>query len=80
MRKKIEFCSVSEYCKRNNFSPSKFYEILSRHPELVKKLRTNSKGERLLDEKAITTVGAILRKINKAKNKILQEIFPLKDR
>jgi len=47
--------------------PTKFYETLSRHPELAKKSKTNAKGERLLDEKAITAAGAILRKENRAK-------------
>jgi len=47
--------------------PTKFYETLSRHPELAKKFKTNAKGERLLDEKAITAAGAILRKENRAK-------------
>ena len=41
--------------------------MLSRHPELAKKFKTNAKGERLLDEKAITAAGAILRKENRAK-------------
>ena len=67
MRKNSNFFSISEYCKSNNLKPIKFYETLSRHPELAKKLKTNSKGERLLDEKAIMAVGAILRKTEKAK-------------
>jgi len=67
MGKHSKFCSISDFCKKNNFKPLKFYELLSRHPELAKKLKTNSKGERLLDEKAIMVVGAILRKTEKAK-------------
>ena len=47
--------------------PTKFYETLSQHPELAKKLKTNAKGERVLDEKAITAAGAILRKENRTK-------------
>jgi len=41
--------------------------MLSRHPELVKKLKTNAKGERVLDEEAMMTARAILRKENRAK-------------
>ena len=66
MRKNSKYISISEYCKANNLKPIKFYETLSRHPELAKKLKTNSKGERVLDEKAITAAGAILRKEKKA--------------
>ena len=66
MRKNSQYISISEYCKANGFKPTKFYETLSRHPELAKKLKTNAKGERLLDEKAITAAGAILRKENRA--------------
>ena len=41
--------------------------MLSGHPELAKKLKTNAKGERVLDEKAITAAGTILLKENRAK-------------
>ncbi|MGN1135112.1 MAG: hypothetical protein ACI4SF_02725 [Oscillospiraceae bacterium] len=68
MRKHSKFFSISEFCKSNGLQPIEFYEILSRHPELAKKLKSNAKGERLLDEKAITGVKAILRKIEKAKH------------
>ena len=40
--------------------------MLSRHPELARKMKANSAGERVLDEKAITAAGAILRKENRA--------------
>ena len=66
MRKNSQYISISEYCKANGFKSTKFYETLSRHPELAKKLKTNAKGERVLDEKAITAAGAILRKENRA--------------
>lgn len=36
--------------------------MLSRHPELARKMKANSAGKRVLDEKAITAAGAILRK------------------
>lgn len=62
MRKNSQYISISEYCKANGLHTTKFYETLSRHPEVAKKLKTNVKGERLLDEKSITAAGAILRK------------------
>ena len=52
MRKNSQYISISEYCKANGLKPTKFYETLSGHPELAKKLKTNAKGERVLDEKA----------------------------
>lgn len=67
MRKNSQYISISEYCKANGLKLTKFYETLSRHPELAKKLKTNSKGERVLDEKAITAAGGILRKENRTK-------------
>ena len=67
MRKNSKYISISEYCKANGLKPTKFYEMLSGHPELAKKLKTNAKGERVHDEKAITEAGAILRKENRSK-------------
>ena len=67
MRKNSKYISIPEYCKANGLKPTKFYEMLSGHPELAKKLKTNAKGERVLDEKAITAAGAILRKENRTK-------------
>lgn len=59
MRKNSQYISISEYCKANGLKPTKFYEMLSGHSELAKKLKTNAKGERVLDEKAITAAGAM---------------------
>ena len=67
MRKNKKSCSISEFCRNSNFRTLEFYKMLSRHPELAKKFKTNAKGERLLDEKAITAAGAILRKENRTK-------------
>lgn len=67
MRKNSQYISISEYCKVNGLHTTKLYETLSGHPELAKKLKTNAKGERVLDEKAITAAGEILRKENRAK-------------
>ena len=66
MRKNSQYISISEYCKANGFKSTKFYETLSRHPELAKKLKINTKGERVLDEEAMMTARAILRKENRA--------------
>ena len=57
MRKNKKSCSISEFCRNNNFRTLEFYKMLSRHPELAKKLKINTKGERLLNEKAITAAG-----------------------
>ena len=67
MRKNKKSCSISEFCRNNNFRTLEFYKMLSQHPELAKKLKTNAKGERVIDEKAITEAGAILRRENRAK-------------
>ena len=66
MRKNSKYISISEYCKANGLHTTKFYETLSQHPELAKELKTNTKGERVLDEKATTAARAILRKENRA--------------
>lgn len=60
MRKK--FCSISEFCKSNRLEPLQFYKMVSRHPELARKMKGNFAGERVLDEEAIRTARAILRK------------------
>ena len=65
MRKK--FCSISEFCQSNRLEPLQFYKMESRHPELARKMKGNFAGERVLDEEAIRTARAILRKENRAK-------------
>ena len=62
MRKNKKSCSISEFCRNNNFRTLEFYKILSRHPELARKMKANSAGERVLDEEAMMTARAILRK------------------
>ena len=66
MRKNKKSCSISEFCRNNNFRTLEFYKMLSRHPELARKMKANSAGERVLDEKAMMTARAILRKENRA--------------
>lgn len=61
MRKNKKSCSISEFCRNNNFRTLEFYKMLSRHPELARKMKANSAGERVLDEEAMMTVRAILR-------------------
>ena len=62
MRKNKKFCSISEFCKSNRLDPLQFYKMVSRHPELARKMKANSAGERVLDEEAMRTARAILRK------------------
>ena len=62
MTKHKKYLSVSDFCKRNGIRTYKFYQILGRHPELSRKLKTNSAGKRVLDEEAMLAMKAILRK------------------
>ena len=62
MTKHSKYLSVSKFCKRNGIKPYKFFQILNRHPELARKLKTNSAGKRVLDEEAMLSAKAILRK------------------
>ena len=62
MTKHSKYLSVSKFCKRNGIKPYKFFQILNRHPELARKLKTNSAGKRVLDEEAMLAARAILRK------------------
>lgn len=55
MRKNKKSCSISEFCRNNNFRTLEFYKMLSRHPELARKMKANSAGERVLDEEAMMT-------------------------
>lgn len=62
MRKNKKFCSISEFCKSNKLESLQFYKMVNRHPELARKMKANLAGERVLDEEAIRTARAILRK------------------
>ena len=62
MRKNKKSCSIPEFCRNNNFRTLEFYKMLSRHPELARKMKANYAGERVLDEEAMMTARAILRK------------------
>lgn len=63
-----KFQNIDEYCKRCGFNSVMFYEVLRKNPSLATNLKTNSKGERVLDEESTAAVGKILqRKARKAK-------------
>ena len=62
MRKNKKSCSIPEFCRNNNFRTLEFYKMPRRHPELARKMKANSAGERVLDEEAMRTARAILRK------------------
>lgn len=62
MLKRSEYMSVSDFCKSYGIKTYKFYEMLNRSPELARKIKTNSAGKRVLDENAMRTAAAILRK------------------
>lgn len=62
MRKNKRSCSISEFCRNNNFRTLEFYKMPRRHPELARKMKANFAGERVLDEEAMRTARAILRK------------------
>ncbi len=62
MAKHSKYLSISEFCEQNGLKTYKFYKILSRYPELASKMKTSSAGERMLDEEAMRTARAILRK------------------
>ncbi len=62
MGKHSKYLSISEFCEQNGFKTYKFYKILNRYPELARKMKTSSAGERMLDEEAMRTAKAIFRK------------------
>ncbi len=62
MSKHSNYLSISDFCEQNGFKTYKFYKILSRYPELARKMKTSPAGERMLDEEAMRTAKAILRK------------------
>lgn len=53
---------ISDFCKSHDIKTYKFYEMLNRSPELARKIKTNSAGKRVLDENAVRTASAILRR------------------
>ena len=44
MRRNKKSCFISEFCRNNNFRTLEFYKMLSRHPELARKMKANSKA------------------------------------
>jgi len=61
MGKRSKYILISEFCEINRIKINKFYRTLHRHPELARKIRTSTAGERMLDEKSAQTVRAIFR-------------------
>lgn len=77
MLKRSEYVSISEFCKKNDIKTYRFYEMLNRSPELARKIKTNSAGKRVLDEDAMRTAAAILRKdkfVDKQRSSAAREI------
>lgn len=64
MKTHSKYFSIAEFCEKNGIERYKFYKILHRHPELARKIRTSTAGERMLDEQSIKTAKAIFRKEN----------------
>lgn len=68
MPKQNKYMLISDFCKSHGIKTYKFYEMLNCSPELARKIKTNSAGKRVLDENAMRTAAAILRK-NKFEDK-----------
>lgn len=62
MGKHKNYFAVSEFCEMNGIPRYRFYKILHHHPELARRIRTSTSGERLLDEQSLKTSKAIFRK------------------
>lgn len=62
MGKHKKYLSVSEFCEMNGIPRHRFYKILHHHPELARRIRTSTSGERLLDELSLKTAKTIFRK------------------
>ena len=62
MGKHKNYLAVSEFCEMNGIPRYKFYKILHHHPELARRIRTSTSGERQLDELSLKTAKAIFRK------------------
>lgn len=57
-----KYLSIAEFCEMNGIPRYRFYKILHHHPELARRIRTSTSGERLLDEQSLKTSKAIFRK------------------
>lgn len=62
MPKQSKYISIPDFCKSHDIKTYRFYEMVNRFPELARKIKTNSAGRRVLDENAMRTASAILRK------------------
>lgn len=57
-----KYLSIAEFCEMNGIPRYKFYKILHHHPELARRIRTSTSGERQLDDLSLKTAKAIFRK------------------
>lgn len=57
-----KYLSIAEFCEMNGIPRYRFYKILHHHPELARRIRTSTSGERMLDEQSLKTAKAIFRK------------------
>lgn len=57
-----KYLSIAEFCEMNGIPRYRFYKILHYHPELARRIRTSTSGERLLDEQSLKTAKAIFQK------------------
>ena len=57
-----KYLSIAEFCEMNGIPRYKLYKILHHHPELARRIRTSTSGERQLDELSLKTAKAIFRK------------------
>lgn len=57
-----KYLSIAEFCEMNGIPRYRFYKILHHHPELARRIRTSTSGERLLDEQSLKTAKAIFQK------------------
>lgn len=62
METRKKYLSIAEFCEMNGIPRYKFYKILHHHPELARRIRTSTSGERQLDELSLKTAKAIFRK------------------
>ena len=80
MPKQNKYVLISDFCKSHGIKTYRFYEMLNRSPELARKIKTNSAGKRVLDENAMRTAAAILRRYkfeDKQKSSAAREINAL---
>lgn len=61
MRRNRKMHSINEYCMRSGLEAGIFFDELKKHPKYSERLRTNSRGEYVIDEDTLMYIGDILR-------------------